>query len=65
MKYTLSLPAEGEWIEMERRICTASKSSSLPAEGEWIEIYEFPVRSRIHQRLSLQRESGLKFKQIQ
>ena len=34
---------------------------SLPAEGEWIEIYKRQCVDTKNYRLSLQRESGLKF----
>ena len=42
-----SLPAEGEWIEMQTDIIvTTPPQTSLPAEGEWIEIVHAGYRIR-------------------
>ena len=35
----MSLPARGEWIEMEEAGKLDASIASLPARGEWIEIH--------------------------
>ena len=40
----MSLPARGEWIEMDGAARYARTVKSLPARGEWIEMYRPAVQ---------------------